>query len=843
MRPTARRCRALLAALVLILLISFSESADAATIVVTNGGDGGPGSLRQAVTDAAPGDTITFFGVGVVTLTSGELFIEKSLTLEAPSSSSLTVRRSADAGTTAFRIFHISGAQTAVTISGLTITNGLTTMSADGGGVFNEGATLGLINCVVGGNTADGASGGGVTNLGGTVNISDCIIADNSTTGGGFGGGIYNVGAATMSISDSTVAGNKAAGAGGGGIINCATLNMIRSTISNNTSAKQGGGLNNEGGVATLTNSTLSGNTAGGSGTGGAALNISFPGEQAASLRLVNCTVTNNSGTNCGGLDTENNNVGANVETRLKSTIVAQQAVGPDFHSFGGSGIALLSDGYNIDGDGTSSFANGTNADQVGSAASPLDAKLVPLASNGGPTQTHALLPGSPAIDKGNSSGSSTDQRGMPRPFDYLFPMFPNAAGGDGSDVGAYELQPVARGQLFISEFRMRGPNGALDEFVEVYNNTDSPLTVNTGSTAPQFNGLGLMRFNPDGSAQGNMVIPNGTTIPARGHFLIAGANYGLSAYAAPDALFNLDGIDNAGWILYDPTNQRLDQVAFDGIRADQQRFACEGTCIPSIPVADVEQSFVRRVTNGVPQDTDNNAADFVLVSPAGAVGSTQTTLGASGPENLSSPIQRNAQLQAILLDATVGQSSSPNRSRDLTSDPANNSTFGTMTIRRRVVNNTGAPVTRLRFRVVNITGFPARNASTADLRPNTSANSAVGNINDPNTCAALTGSSSTPCVVTVLGTALAQPPNQPAGGGLNSTLSVAAVAPSSVAHATVKGAVRRLTRQPTVASRAHDTLNLAAPLAAGDSINVQFVLGVQKTGSFSFYVNVEALP
>jgi hypothetical protein len=843
MRPTLLHCRALLAALGLILLFTFSESVYASTIVVTNGDDSGPGSLRQAVADAAPGDSITFSGVGVVTLTSGELLIQKSLTLAGTSPASLTVRRSPDAGTPAFRIFHISGAQTVVNISGLTITNGLTPAGDGGGGAFNDGATLALVNCVVSGNTSEAASGGGVANLGGTVNIGGCAIVYNATTGIGFGGGLFNNGAATMSISDSNVSGNKAAGSGGGGIINCATLDVKRSTVSNNSSAKQGGGLDNEGGVATLTDSTLSGNTAGGAGTGGAALDISFPGEQSASLRLVNCTVTNNSGANCGGLDTENNNDAATVETRLRNTIVAQQAAGPDFHSFGGNGISLISDGFNIDGDGTSGFVNGANADQVGSAASPLDARLGPLASNGGPTQTHALLPGSPAIDKGNSSGSTTDQRGMARPFDYLFPMFPNAAGGDGSDIGAYELRPVARGQLFISEFRMRGPNGALDDFVEVYNNSDSPLTVNTGSTAAQFNGLGLLRFNLDGSAQGKTVIPNGTTIPARGHFLIAGADYSLSAYAAPDATFNLDGLDNAGWILDDPTNQRLDQVAFDGIRADQQRFACEGTCIPSISVADVEQSFVRRVTGGVPQNTSNNAADFVLVSSNGKVGTARTTLGVPGPENLSSPVRRDTQLQTTLLDATIGQSGSPNRSRDPNADPFNNSTFGTLTIRRRITNNTGAPVMRLRFRVIQITGYPVADASTADLRPITSSDSSIENINDPNTCAASTGSPSTPCVVTVLGTALEQPPNQAAGGGLNSTLTLSAVTPSTLAPTVAKGAARLPKRQPLAASRANETIRLAAPLAVGDSVNVQFLLGVQKTGNFSFYVSIEALP
>jgi len=96
--------------------------------------------------------------------------------------------------------------------------------------------------------------------------------------------------------------------------------------------------------------------------------------------------------------------------------------------------------GYNLSSDnGVGVLTNST--DQLNK-----DPLLGPLADNGGPTLTHALLPGSPAIDKGKSFGATTDQRGQPRPFD--FASVTNAAGGDGSDIGAFELNPQAR---FIS--------------------------------------------------------------------------------------------------------------------------------------------------------------------------------------------------------------------------------------------------------------------------------------------------------------------------------------------------------------------------------------------------------
>jgi hypothetical protein len=141
-----------------------------------------------------------------------------------------------------------------------------------------------------------------------------------------------------------------------------------------------------------------------------------------------------------------------------------------------------------------------------------------------------------------------------------------------------------------------------------------------------------------------------------------------------------------------------------------------------------------------------------------------------------------------------------------LTSDPENNSTFGTLDIRRRIVNTSPFPVTRLRFRIVDITTFSAP-GGIADLRPRTSADFSVGGIKDSTTCP----EGSTPCTVTVLGTTLEQPPGQPNGGGFNSSLS-------------------------------SDTVTLQTPIAVGDSINVHFLLGVEQTGSFKFYINVEIL-
>ena len=383
-------------------------------------------------------------------------------------------------------------------------------------------------------------------------------------------------------------------------------------------------------------------------------------------------------------------------------------------------------------------------------------------------------------------------------------------------------------GDVLISEFRLRGPGGANDEFIELYNNTDTPLAVATtdGSSGWALAASdGVIRF----------IIPNGTLIPAHGHFLgVNSAAYSLSDYPAGnadsepttaegDATYTTDIPDNAGIAIFrtsDTANfstaTRLDAV---GSSAEANTLYKQGTGYPALTPFSIDYAFVRDTcgkggsittfgpcpTGGLPKNTNNNAADFYFVDTNGTSAGAGQRLGAPGAENLSSPIQHNADMPVLNLDATVGGAALPNRARDFTSDPANNSTFGTLDIRRRIVNGTGLPVTRLRFRIVDISTFPAP-SGIADLRPRTSTDIVVNGINDPNTCLG-----ATPCTVTVLGTTLEQPPTQNKGGGFNSSLSA-------------------------------DTVTLATPLAPGDSINVHFLLGLQQTGSFKFFINIELL-
>lgn len=380
-------------------------------------------------------------------------------------------------------------------------------------------------------------------------------------------------------------------------------------------------------------------------------------------------------------------------------------------------------------------------------------------------------------------------------------------------------IAQVAAGQLIISEFRVRGPNGANDEFIELYNNSGADHTVAGGGT-----GYAVAASN--GVAR--CVVPNGTVIPNRGHYLcVNSVGYSLASYpagngttATGDATYTTDIPDNAGIAIFNTSvaanfvlANRLDAV---GSTSEANTLYKEGTGYPALTPFSIDYAFYRDncgksgsiTTFGAcsidtPKDTNNNAADFIFVDTNGTSAGAGQRLGAPGPENLSSPIQRNASFAVNLLDTCVAPASPPNRVRDFTSDPANNSTFGTLDIRRTVVNNTGGNVTRLRWRVIDVTTFPAP-SGIADLRPRTS--TAVVVTVDRPPCGSGTSN------VTVQGTTLEQPPSQPNGGGFNSSMS-------------------------------SGTVTLATPLANGASLDLRFLLGIQQTGSFKFFINVEALP
>jgi hypothetical protein len=377
---------------------------------VTTPTDDGPGSLRQAIANAQPGDTIRFAPtLPPIILLRSTLVIDKDLVILGPGPQKLMLLRHIGAQTPGFRIFEVRAGQ--VTIAGLTIANGRA--------VNPDGQSDNL--------------GGGIFNAG-TLTVSNCVIAQNvalaEAGGNGFGGGIFTLG--PLTLVDSTLRANRVNYAGGGlCTFHAAPVRVERCTISDNFAGVQGGGVNFQGRAGVLKNCTVSGNATSAEGTASGLLHLAFENEDSA-LDLAACTVTRNRGNDIGAVVLAALPLNRGHLTRLINTLVAQNE-SPNFFLDGNPTLQSL--GHNLDSDGTSGLTHGVNGDQVGTVAAPIDARLGALLANGGPTRTHALLPGSPALDAGicqDADGAplTEDQRRYPRPS------------GAACDMGAFENQP-----------------------------------------------------------------------------------------------------------------------------------------------------------------------------------------------------------------------------------------------------------------------------------------------------------------------------------------------------------------------------------------------------------------
>lgn len=359
----------------------------AATLLVANTNDSGAGSLRQAIKNSFSGDTIIFSNsvTGTILLTSGELYITNNVTIVGPGANLLAIN-----GNAASRVFEIFGAQgnATVTISGLTITNGLAsgslTIDGEGGGILCNYSTVAVSNCTFSGNTA-GSFGGAIANddsvwFDTTLTVIGCTLSGNSAS---VGGGIYN----HASINS----------------FGSAMVTVVASTLSSN-SASAGGAIANEcqkSGSVTVLGSTLSGN------------------------------IATNGGYYGGGIDNFVEGTGTATLT-IGDSILRAGASGSNIYNSG----TVISLGFNLSSDDGDGYLTAPG-DRINT-----EPMLGPLQDNGGPTPTMMPLPGSPAIDQGkNLSVLATEQRGRCRTYDD--PTIPNAVGGDGTDIGAVEINPA----------------------------------------------------------------------------------------------------------------------------------------------------------------------------------------------------------------------------------------------------------------------------------------------------------------------------------------------------------------------------------------------------------------
>jgi len=439
------------------------------------------GSFRQALLNAnalAGNDTITFnlpAGPQTINLTGVLPDISDDVTItNSTGSSNLTVRR--DTGGD-YRIFKVNNGVSA-TFDGFTIANGFTLEG--GAGIYNDGGTVNVTNGTFSNNQAFSFSGkgGAISNNSGTVNVTNGTFSGNSATSGGGisnngpgtvkvanstfsenggvritqgfpssvnGAAISNIGG-TVEVTNSTLSGNDAGGGSGGGIHNGegGTVKVTNSTLSGNKVGGFfdvglfGGGIYNDNGTVEVTNSTLSGNETTNAGSRGAGIY-----NKAGTVTLTNSTISGNKvnpSNKAPVFPLLSSAAGGGIwnggTVNVKNTIIAQNTAATDPDVSG----SFASGGYNLIGNGTGSTGFTAVGDRVGTAAAPIDPLLNPLTNNGGPTQTRALQPGSPAINGGDPAFVLTsgpfigppfyDQRGI-SPF--------NRVSGGIIDIGAFE--------------------------------------------------------------------------------------------------------------------------------------------------------------------------------------------------------------------------------------------------------------------------------------------------------------------------------------------------------------------------------------------------------------------
>jgi hypothetical protein len=515
---------------------------------VTTLADSGPGSLRDLVAQAAPGDTIDFdpgLAGGTIFLTTGQIAVTRDLTIQGLGPDALTI-----SGNHTSSIFS-EPPRVNLAVSDLTLADGNTTSpggavsalgsltltrvdllrntsGADGGGVYfapPASASLTLDSCLIDGNVA--LNGAGVNAIPPpafvgdvAVTVTDCTIQNNRTTtsGGGvsgFGCGLnlsfdlMGNGTGTTTIADSTFQGNTGNllsrtvyGAGLAVRLHTssnaqATANLTGLTIAGNM-ANVAGGLflysdQSTGGSASalVENCTIANNVAqgtlAGSGHGGG---IYVYANQVAGAVIHFCTVTGNRATQGEGTLPDGGGVYQGTLIRplytLSNSIVAlnQGGTSPDVDG------PIHSLGYNLVSDrGRSTGWDVT--DQVGNFQAPLDPKLAPLGDYGGPTRTMPPLPGSPALDAGDpDSAPATDQRGVARDNNVNIGAFQATA----SHLTVTAPAIVAPGQVFLVAV------AALDDFGQLALGYTG--TVDLQSSDPLASDLGSHAFTTDDAGQ-----------------------------------------------------------------------------------------------------------------------------------------------------------------------------------------------------------------------------------------------------------------------------------------------------------------------------------------------------
>ncbi|MFC1680410.1 beta strand repeat-containing protein [Pseudomonadota bacterium] len=520
--------------------------AQAAVVEVTSNLDNGTNcTLREAIVSINNGsletgcsnsggafgsnDQVTFDGSvsgGTITLTAGQIDIDEDVAINPGG-----IRTTVD-GNGVDRLFRSNVAGLQIALEQLRLTGGQPYNSHGGAiSITGAGAVLTLTNCQVTGNTASNSSGGGIYSSGATVTLSNTTVSGNYANP--YGGGVYARGGSNLLVTNSLISGNtvyisaggvkldgstatltnstvtrNSTGFSGGGIAaywsSHLTLNNVNvsmntadtqhgggiyfrdstavlsgTTIYRNSAATHGGGFDAQNSNVTLLNSTVSGNTAPSSG--------GIHAHNGGTLDVVNSTIADNGTSNIVGGSAAHT---ASTIT-LTNTIVADAESGPD----------CVLNGASVTAGATSIIEN----DGCSTSAMNVDPAIRGLARNGGPTLTHALLTGSPAINSGNNTNCGTgkvvefDQRGASR--------------NDGAcDIGAFELSTASGGSIQVTSSLDDGTDCTLREAIVSVNNgvletgcSNSGGSLGLGYTTNQ------ITFHP--SVQGSTITLSGSQI------------------------------------------------------------------------------------------------------------------------------------------------------------------------------------------------------------------------------------------------------------------------------------------------------------------------------------------
>jgi large repetitive protein len=358
--------------------------------------------------------------------------------------------------------------------------------------------------------------------------------------------------------------------------------------------------------------------------------------------------------------------------------------------------------------------------------------------------------------------------------------------GGDATHSGQVSVTrqievSATVGQLIVREFRLSGPAGAADQFVELYN-TGVPIPV--------------AGFRVLGGGGATLTLPaSAPTVGTGRSYLVTGADHSLGGVAPADASAPTLGTGGLQVVAPDTAGTATDAVGSSTYTS--------GTALPTLSGTPTDEyAWVRRYGSGRPRDTRDNRADFMLVSTTGAqLGGVQSMLGSPSPAGTVSPFQHNAALRSVLLDPGAAVGAAPNR----VYQPGPAGSPGTLTVRRIITNSSDTAVTSVQLRVISLS--EANGAPRPDVAVQPARVALLRLVDAPaqTSTVPLTGGGT----VTVRNLVPDPPSGSSAGGGMASTLAVSLPGGS---------------------------------LAAGDSVAIAVTFAVDRSGTFWFGYNVDAL-